>query len=456
MLQIAFGQSKYYVDNLSENVKRGIRQKIRLGWFPAKPPIGYLNDPHSRTIVVDPPRAEIVRKLFEAYATDGYTIYGIRDLSERLGLRSRSGRPMFASRVPVMLADVFYIGKFRLKGELYDGAHEPIIPRELFDRVQTIYSRRSRKVMARDPHDFSFLGLSHCASCGAAITAERQKKNHYYRCTHKVGPCPEKKYLREEKLEARLRAGLESVSIDDEWAGLMLAEIEKKHEAEKSVRREQIQQAEQRLADLDARLSRLVDLHLDGGISRADYLARREKAMQDRATLAAQVARMKDKGVGRLDTLAAFINDARQAHYIAKNGDRLEVRDFHRKIGSTLFLTGRINAVGSLRAPLLRRRTPRNPTRVSEPRRGGCAARAETESPVPAPSFASFFVFGDSPAPPVSVADLAQNPPAPLVDSASPVLLADFPKPWRIVAETPKSLGWWHLFTKLDGELSIV
>ena len=100
---------------------------------------------------------------------------------------------------------------------------------------------------------------------------------------------------------------------------------------------------------------------------------------------------------------------------------------------------------GSLRAPLLRRRTPRNPTRVSEPRRGGCAARAETESPVPAPSFASFFVFGDSPAPPVSVADLAQNPPAPLVDSASPVLLADFPKPWRIVAETPKSLGWWAI-----------
>src|SRR3989344_2015708 len=31
MLQIAFGQSKYYIDNLSENVKRGLRQKIRRG-----------------------------------------------------------------------------------------------------------------------------------------------------------------------------------------------------------------------------------------------------------------------------------------------------------------------------------------------------------------------------------------------------------------------------------------
>src|SRR3990167_10302393 len=31
MLQVAFGQSKYFSDNLVENVKRGIRQKLRRG-----------------------------------------------------------------------------------------------------------------------------------------------------------------------------------------------------------------------------------------------------------------------------------------------------------------------------------------------------------------------------------------------------------------------------------------
>src|SRR3972149_2368674 len=45
MLSIAFGQSKYYIDNLSENVKRGIRQKLRNGVYPNKAPIGYLNKP---------------------------------------------------------------------------------------------------------------------------------------------------------------------------------------------------------------------------------------------------------------------------------------------------------------------------------------------------------------------------------------------------------------------------
>ena len=56
MLQIAFGQSKYYVDNLSENIKRGIRKKLRDGIYPNKPPIGYLNDPKTLAIVIDPER----------------------------------------------------------------------------------------------------------------------------------------------------------------------------------------------------------------------------------------------------------------------------------------------------------------------------------------------------------------------------------------------------------------
>ena len=38
MLNIAFGQSKYYVDNLSENIKRGHRQKLRKGIWPGFAP----------------------------------------------------------------------------------------------------------------------------------------------------------------------------------------------------------------------------------------------------------------------------------------------------------------------------------------------------------------------------------------------------------------------------------
>ena len=68
MLNIAFGQSKYYVDSLSENVKRGLRQKVRRGEYPGIAPIGYLNDVRTRTVTVDKKFSSIIRQAFEQYA----------------------------------------------------------------------------------------------------------------------------------------------------------------------------------------------------------------------------------------------------------------------------------------------------------------------------------------------------------------------------------------------------
>ena len=68
MLNMAFGQSKYYVDSLSENTKRGLRQKIRRGEYPSLAPIGYLNDVRQKTIFVDRKRANAIRLAFELYS----------------------------------------------------------------------------------------------------------------------------------------------------------------------------------------------------------------------------------------------------------------------------------------------------------------------------------------------------------------------------------------------------
>jgi hypothetical protein len=51
------------VDNLIENIWRGLRQKLRRGEFPGKPPVGYLNEPRRRTIVVDPAKASLARQM---------------------------------------------------------------------------------------------------------------------------------------------------------------------------------------------------------------------------------------------------------------------------------------------------------------------------------------------------------------------------------------------------------
>jgi len=68
MLNIAFGQSKYYMDSLSENTKRGLRQKVRRGEYPSVAPIGYINDVRTKSIVVDRKKAKVIKSAFEYYA----------------------------------------------------------------------------------------------------------------------------------------------------------------------------------------------------------------------------------------------------------------------------------------------------------------------------------------------------------------------------------------------------
>src|SRR5207248_3873959 len=73
MLSIIFGYSKYYVDNLSENVKRGNRAKVARGWRPGKAPLGYLNDKENKTIVPDGAQFDMVQRMFKLALTGTYT-----------------------------------------------------------------------------------------------------------------------------------------------------------------------------------------------------------------------------------------------------------------------------------------------------------------------------------------------------------------------------------------------
>ncbi len=171
MLSIAFGQSKYYVDNLSENVKRGIRQKLRLGWFPGRPPIGYLNEPRLRTIVIDDEKAPLVRRLFETYATGGVSYQAIVEMADRMGLITVRDHRFRKSWMHGLLSNPFYTGVFRLKGETYEGAHEPLISRDLFDRVQAVLNKRSRaRTKSRSDDPCFFVGLMQCDECESGIT----------------------------------------------------------------------------------------------------------------------------------------------------------------------------------------------------------------------------------------------------------------------------------------------
>jgi site-specific DNA recombinase len=127
MLQIMFGQSKYYSDALSENVKRGNRTQLEKGWRPNHAPLGYLNDKATRTIIKDPERFPLIRRMFEE-ALAGTPVPRIRDMANnewnfRTPVRKRlGGKSIALSWVYKLLRSPFYAGLIVWGGKVYEAA----------------------------------------------------------------------------------------------------------------------------------------------------------------------------------------------------------------------------------------------------------------------------------------------------------------------------------------------
>ena len=66
--------AKNYIDNLSEEVKKGQTEKAAQGIWPSNAPIGYINKLENKTIVPDPKKAPLIAKAFEMAATGQYSL----------------------------------------------------------------------------------------------------------------------------------------------------------------------------------------------------------------------------------------------------------------------------------------------------------------------------------------------------------------------------------------------
>lgn len=117
MLQVAFGQSKYYSDNLSENVKRGIRQKLRRGEWPGLAPFGYVNNPKTRTIEPEPTKSRCVAKAFEEFSQGRHTLESLGQRLSFWGVVSGTGKPLCKATLQRMLTNKAYLGLIVHNGE---------------------------------------------------------------------------------------------------------------------------------------------------------------------------------------------------------------------------------------------------------------------------------------------------------------------------------------------------
>ena len=385
VLNMAFGQSKYYVDALSENVRRGIREKIRRGVYPHKPPLGYVNEPRLRTIEIHQQKAPLVRRLFEAYATGRYNYDQMAELAAQWGLLSHQEKPLARSVIPLMLSDRFYIGFFAWAGDEYEGKHERIIPVELFERVQRVLMERGRgRYHTKNGlQPVAFLGFVRCRVCGSWVTVERHKTYHYYRCAKKLGSCDLVGYLREEYLAQQMRRELLRVGISDEWAEFMLGRIEEWRREGADRATAEASDHQKRLAEIETKVTRLLDVFLDGGITREEYAARKTEYFTEKARLREKIDRIKTQGNCWIEPLSDFVKSANLAENTAISGSYAELRDFCQRFQLNLFLE-RPEAGESEDENRMHPPSERSGQKAeTAARRGGLAARADLPNPPP-------------------------------------------------------------------------
>ena len=191
--------AKQYVDNLSEEVKKGLLEKAEQGHWPSVAHVGYANNLATHRIEVDPVHGPQITALFDLYATGEYSLKALVTKAHTIGLtHPRSGRHMMKGELHRILKNPIYAGNFRWKGQLYKGLHKPLVTRERFAEVQAVLTRKPRARYPKQKH--AFMGLLTCARCDCAVTAERKKgKYTYYRCTGYRGRCGNT-YIREESL----------------------------------------------------------------------------------------------------------------------------------------------------------------------------------------------------------------------------------------------------------------
>jgi len=227
LLMILCSQAKLENDNRGVNVKRGIRAKCNMGWRPSIAPLGYLNvlgnPKDGKLIIPDPERAFIAKQIFEKVGNQGQSGRTIKRWLDRIEFRTRNDKKLALSKIYATLKNTFYYGKFEYplkSGNWYDGRHEPLITKELFDKVQ-----EQLKVPPKEwnKHIFPFKKIFTCGGCGGGVTAEQKyrklkngyiEKHIYYHCGRNVDYDCDEPYITERELIRQLLFHIENISID--------------------------------------------------------------------------------------------------------------------------------------------------------------------------------------------------------------------------------------------------
>lgn len=327
LMYIEFGMAQKYVDDLSRNVKRGLKTKIENGWHPGVAPVGYLNHTNKltgeNTLIKDPERFPLIRRIWDLMLTGLYTPPRILDIAnQEWGFRTRptrkmGGKPLRRSAIYQIFSKPFYYGWFEYpkgSGQHYRGKHEPMVTEAEYDRVQLLLGRNGNP-RPQSRLEFAFTGLIHCGECKRMVTAEEKhqlmcancrfkfayrKRNacprcktpiekmanplflnySYYHCSKSSRPSCLQKSISRQALEKQIDAFLARIQISEKFKDWAIKYLHELHAKESDARNDIIQAQQKAYQECVRQIDSLIRLKTSAGNTDGSLLSDEEYGRQ--------------------------------------------------------------------------------------------------------------------------------------------------------------------------------
>lgn len=321
--------AKNYIKNLSEEVKKGQKEKISQGEYPSQPPLGYRSEgPRGRRVhLPDEKFAPYITKMFKLYASGLYSTESLAIEMEKDGLRSKYGNVIKKRLTWEILHNLYYTGKFRWNGVVYQGKHEPLISEELYNLVQEKLTGRAVPHITK--RNFLFKGMMRCGKCGSVISWEEHKGHIYGHCNYKYTKCDERIWMKEEVVLDEIAESFgELIVKNPRIADWIVKSLKLSHTEDTEYKEHKLTELQANHQRMEKRLDRLYEDRLDELISDANY---RERF--------AQYTKQKDDILSEIDGLSKSSEQKQQIGVkifqraeVAQEKFKLKVPEVQKKI----------------------------------------------------------------------------------------------------------------------------
>ncbi len=277
--------NQFFSDRNAERTKVGMEKSVRIGRFPFKAPLGYLNVRATRAtvnLIPDPERAPLVSKAFELYGDGTMTRAAVLRQVSLLGLTAQTGKRLTAQSFENLLRNPIYAGwvvipSWNLKER---GTFQPLVSEELFDKVQDILDGKRTAIVPhiRNNADFPLRVFMRCAACGQPLTGSWNKgrSKYYANYTCRNTKCRAVS-IRKEALERQFTALLHRLTPSDEFLAFFRDVVLNVWDRKQADAQAQFAALKDKLDKLTDRKNTLMDRYLDGKISQNTYDEQNER-----------------------------------------------------------------------------------------------------------------------------------------------------------------------------------